>query len=350
MSYGFRLYEVKFVRGVGKARAEELSKLGVDGKLHAAKQIERMFDVLRPHGVLRGSPKNRLGEDEDYDPLEYYRTAEVDRRAPGIRFEDCTLRGVTRVRFSVKYGRVGAFEDLYGDTADQDQNIVDQVAGNGFRGVFYFPVSGTHGVLALEVIDRAHPFSSLDVWLSRAGIELRAIDKKAIDEGETDPTKLEAAESVWKPGFEPITDYNRIIDLLLTGAPAEVELMRFQRAGTRKLRKKDMSLRFWSAATLNRKSIGKILDDFVTTKKITEGVAIAKLKGLLAKNVPGTFDDVAIVVEDKGRPRTIRLTELEKALVYDLGPKRLKDKRFHKEVRGRIAELGLATTMNLVLD
>lgn len=352
--YGFRLYTVKLVSGYQKSKAIDFDKCGPSGDQHVSVWVRRVLAHLESFKPLTGPPVLVHAVDEthaDMAPIEEY-VREPTRGQYRTKFVEHTKTPLTRIRFTIQYGRTGKVElGLQDDGALALSHIP---TGDKYRGVLYLPATGQRGLLALESVPNApNPQRMINRWLARAALDLQAGDLEAVEKL-TPEEQAKVKPMPFKLNFNQYPNLERIEKAVANSPAAKVVLRKdtIDGGGTQSddeivlsstlgqaKRKQAATI----AGTMYRKVAGKLADG-------EQPVTIDDLEDL----VEGTLDGIEwtegyIQVEDETGLKKIGLEHIDKFFVYPLGASSpLSDKKFEQKVALEVS--GLQSTLGIDLD
>lgn len=170
MGYGFRLYNVRLVKGIGGSKEVPFEECGMTGADHLSVWVGRLLTELESHETLTGMPRLRLGVGDVRLPIDHHAALAPTRGDPQIRWRKHSIAGPQKITFEVQYGTVGRFDWAIAQKASDDADISKKSAAHVFRGILCLPKKGTLGVLALEAVDNSSPNEIVHHWLARAAI------------------------------------------------------------------------------------------------------------------------------------------------------------------------------------
>lgn len=223
MSYGFRLFTFKLVKGVQGQRKQPFQACGADGKTHAADHLVRLLRLLEGYQNLSKMPPVRAAQGDVLDPIDVHTVipdTELQRGDPKVRWLTSEISASRLVSVTFRYGTVGR-EEIAMSSSGPDSDIKGKAPAQEYRADFYFPAEGEVGILALEAIDNTNPIRVLTQWLTRAAIEVRDQD--------TVSTGVEG--DVWRLSFNPLADYPKLRTMILRSPGSEIRLFKHEVSG-----------------------------------------------------------------------------------------------------------------------
>ena len=155
--YGFLLFKFSAHKGQGH---KPVMLNSLDGQ-HFFHLIDTDLRKLKEDGTLAGKPQSQQ-PDLDSDATEGEQKA--DHSEAVLKVESISTMGHV-VRFTVRYGREGAYDIALSAVGDPDIDLTSRAPSRLYRGAFIVPPNGTRGFVAIETISRVRPLTSLLKWL-----------------------------------------------------------------------------------------------------------------------------------------------------------------------------------------
>jgi hypothetical protein len=155
--YGFLLFKFSAHKGQGH---KPVMLNSLDGQ-HFFHLIDTDLRKLKEDGTLAGKPQSQQ-PDLDSDVTEGEQKA--DHSEAVLKVESISTMGHV-VRFTVRYGREGAYDIALSAVGDPDIDLTSRAPSRLYRGAFIVPPNGTRGFVAIETISRVRPLTSLLKWL-----------------------------------------------------------------------------------------------------------------------------------------------------------------------------------------
>lgn len=348
--YGYRLYTVKLVSAARKSKAIEFDKCGASGDEHVSVWVRRALTLLESYGPFTGAPHQLHAVDEDGLPeIETY-VVRPTRGQYRTNFVGHTKAPVTRIRFSLEYGRTGKVS--VGVTDDGSIPLDHIPTGDRYRGILYLPPTGTLGLLALESVPSApNPQRMMNAWLARAAVDLAAEDLARV----TDENREAVRPQAFKLNFNQYPNIDRIEKAVQNNPAAKVVLRREHIDGQgipsddqivlsstlRSQKKKNAAAKV--AGNLVRKVTGQLAED-------EEPVTVEALEELVDGSLEGIeWTEGYIQIDDASGLKKIGLEKIDKFFVYPIGSSvPLNDKKFEMAVAKEV--VSLQSVLGLDLD
>lgn len=357
--YGFRLYTVKLVNGSNKSKAIDFSKCGMKGDQHVSVWVRRALDLLEGYQPLTGYPLLEFAVDEDASDLPTIKSYVVPPKRGQYRtdFVSHTASPITRIRFTIYYGRTGKV--TVGVQDGQPLPLAHIPTGDAYRGILYLPATGEKGLLALESVPSApNPQRMLNKWLARAAIDLAMEDQVVIDTMDPEKVAQDKLKAVpFKLNFNQYPNVDRIEKAVNQSKTAKVVFRQDGISGggvkgdegvtvtstlhQEKRRKKAGKL----AKNMLRGVLGQLEDD-------EEPVTLEELEELVEGSLDGfEWSDAYIQIDDETGLKKIGLEKVDKYFIYPTGSGTpLSDKKFEQAVAREVVDLQAALGLDLDLS
>lgn len=307
-AYGFRLSTVVVYAG---SKQDELTmgKL-VGGEADAVKafvtQCERFVEhalIGQPTYAGRGGAREQSEEGGSLDPKGH---------DPYLLIKKVTSDG-RRVDVVVEYGREGDFEVLLNRDRSPSQLMRGKAAARTYRLIFFFPTTGSKGIMISETRGLTHAGEALLKWLSVAN--QRAAVTVTGDEVVT--TKK------WDRWVHrPMIDPNRLAAIKNASSDVELQVTRRKKSGA-----PDSGRLVVSENHLSVKKVDEAFN-LIThwweqrskgtkdERKYAGAFAVAEL---IDYQVGDDFTDGVIRFKENGKTQSVTSTTIDQLFIYPLG-------------------------------
>lgn len=307
-AFGYRLSTV-VVHDGAKHKELPMGKL-VGGEADAVKafvkQCERFVGyalIGRPTYADKSSGRNESPEGGSLDPKGH---------DPYLLIKSVTADG-RRVDVSVEYGREGDFESLLHRDRTPSQPMRGKAASRTYRLIFFFPTTGSKGIMISETRGVTHAGEILLHWLSVTNQR----ESVTVTDGSLVQNK---SWDRWKQ--HPMIDEDRLASIKTGASNVELQVTRRKKSGAPNsgrlaVSEKDLSIKKVDAA------FDLILHWFaertVGTKDERKLAGAFAVGELIDYGVDDEFEDGVIRFKENGKTQSVSATTIDQLFIYPLG-------------------------------